>query len=612
MYIRRLLSPLAFIPNYSHFFRAFHFLFVQTHDNKKSLVVAYTCTLSTVSRIENSHLIDMMIHICRHNILFALCALLSCAKAWEIPSFLLDSLPQLEQSTADVDVRQLQNSTANETVYNDQGYLDEPVLGDQGTAAPTESPAPSPSPSDTPTIAPTITGNPTSKPTASPTESPAPSPSPSDAPTSLPSGAPSIPPSESPTISNPPSMMPTVAPSDGPTTFPSISPSNSPTISSPPSLSPSQAPSDAPTSIPSVLPSSAPTLVDEVTADFKVYLSIETGKLNTTQIQALEEATTGFVSKDVTLSDGKLSQVVVQFVGQVVIDASTVNSTASNNTARKLFDNLSLQQKLVVDFSVFALYSGPEYLFDLNAALDPLFQDPASRWFKWLSTADTVFAPLSPEPTTPAQDASIQSVSNSSGSTGVPGGTIAIVTILALASLAVGIAASIYSIRQYRRNLYGQELSSPRESLGGFGSYSQDEGVEVQQEAFHQEVPVAPFPKTKNPLLSRSASADETTSAQSWMKPPNSPNSLEMGKAIPIQEIMNKHPKLLDGNKKDDAWNHIQLNKSESRIDPPTANSVINVPIAKKAEPKFQDPRLIGSLLDTNVCTSCRKTTCLE
>jgi hypothetical protein len=337
-------------------------------------------------------------------------------------------------------------------------------------------------------------------------------------------------------------------------------------------------------------------------ADFTVYLSIETGDLDDAQIKALLNATSGFVSKDVTLEDGKLSKVVVEFVGQLSIDATNTNKTASSNVTRALFENLSLQQRLVVDFSIYALYSGPESLFDLYTVLDPLFQDPTSRWYKWLSTADSVFAPLSPEPSTTAQDASIQSASNSSGSAGVPGGTIAVVTLLAIASLAVGIAASIYSIRQYRRNLYGQELTSPRESCEGFGSYSQDEGVEVRHE-YQQDIPVAPVPKTKNPLLSRSASADDNTSAQSWMKPPNSPNSLEMGKTIPIQEIMKKHPKALDDKKKGDAWNHIQLNKSESRIDPPTANSIINVPTAKKTESKFQDPRQIGSLLDTNVRT---------
>lgn len=328
-----------------------------------------------------------------------------------------------------------------------------------------------------------------------------------------------------------------------------------------------------------------------------MYLSIETGELDETQIVALQDATAGFLSKDVTLEDGKLTQVVVQFVGQIVIDVSNANKTTTTNVTRMLFDSLSLQQKLVVDFSVYALYSGPDNLFDLNAALDPLFHDPSSRWFKWLSTADAVFAPLSPESTIPEEDASLESGSDSNATAGVPGGTIAVVTILAVASLAVGIAASIYSIRQYRRNLYGQELLSPRESIEGFGTYSQEEVVEVQQKV-QQDVIVVPKPR--NPLLSRSASADDT-SAQSWMKPPNSPNSLEMGKAIPIPEIMKKNPRPLEENRKDDSWINIQLNKSESRIDPPTANTFINVPTKKPLERKFEDPRQIGSLLDTNV-----------
>lgn len=531
-------------------------------------------------------------------VLVALCLLVSGAKAWEIPSFLLDSLPQLDQSTTN-GVRLLQNSTTNETIYNDQGSLDEPIVGDQGTATPTESPAPSPSPSDTPTIAPTITGNPTSKPTSSPTESPAPSPSPTEIPSAAPSGAPSIPPSENPTVSSPPSIMPTVAPSDNPTTLPSVGPSMSPTISSPPSLSPSHAPSDTPTSMPSVLPSSSPTLVDEVMGEFTVSLSIETGELDETQIKALEDATVGFLSKDAALKEGKLSEVVVQFVGQVVIDVSNANNTASKNMTRSLFDSLSLQQKLVIDFSVYAIYSGPESLFNLNAAVDPFFQDPTSRWYTWLSTADTVFAPLSPEPPTPEQDNSIESDSSPNAATGVRGGTIAIVTILAVASLAVGIAASIYSIRQYRRNLYGQELND----VDDLGTFSRDELVEIQQFSHQEKEPEPVVPKARNPLLSRSASADDT-SAQSWMKPPNSPNSLEMGKAVHIQEIMKKNPISFEDKRKDE----VMKRKSERRIDPPTANTVaaINVPNTVTNERKFQDPRQIGSLLDTNVCQKQR------
>jgi hypothetical protein len=351
------------------------------------------------------------------------------------------------------------------------------------------------------------------------------------------------------------------------------------------------------------MPSAAPTLIDEVMADFTVYLSIETGELDDTQIKALQDATVGFVTKDLTLEDGKLSDVIIEFVGQLAIDATDFNKTRFNNETRELFDNVFLQQRLVVDFTMYALYSGSEALFDLYGTLDPYFQDPTSRWFKWLSTADSVFAPLSPEPSTSSQAGSIQSVSASSGRTGVSGGTIATVTILAVAALAVGIAASIYSIRQYRLNLYGQELTSPRDSCEGFGSYSQDEGVEVQQEIIQQDISAAPVPKTKNPLLSRSASADDTTSAQSRTKPPSSPNSLEMGKAIPIQEIMKKHPRSIDNKKYDDTWDHIQLNKSESKIDPPSANSIINVPVTKKSVPKYQDPRHIGSLLDTNVRT---------
>jgi hypothetical protein len=390
-------------------------------------------------------------------------------------------------------------------------------------------------------------------------------------------------------------MMPTAVPSGGPTTTPSIEPSTSPTISSPPSLAPSHAPSDAPTSIPSVLPSSSPTLVTEVMADFSVHLSIESGELTENQINALKEATVGFLGNDMTLKDGKLSDIAVDFIGQIVIDVSNAKSNATNNATRTLFEGLSLQQKLVVDFSVSAQYSGPDNMFDLSAAVDPSFQDPNSRWYNWLSTADSVFAPLSPDPVPIKENASIESASNPGGNSGAAGGTIAVVSLIAIASLAVGIAASVYSIRQYRRSAYGQELVSPRDDGDGFHSFSHEENIEVQQQS-HLDL----VSKQEHPSLSKSISIDDNLTAQSWMKPPTTPNSLEMGKAIPIGEIMKKNPRSLDV-KKNDAWNHIQLNKSESRIDPPTANSVVNITSKKKTDRAFEDPRQIGSLLDTNV-----------
>jgi hypothetical protein len=541
-----------------------------------------------------------MTTIYRKNSLHLLFFLLSVVNAWEIPSFLLENVQQHDELSSSE--RQLANATqVHLPLFNDQGFLDPPIFTDQGTATPTESPAPSPSPSDGPTITPTITGNPTSKPTASPTESPAPSPSPSETPSSAPSGKPSIPPSENPTVSNPPSMMPSVAPSDGPTTLPSISPTMSPTISSPPSLSPSQSPSDEPTMIPSVLPSSSPTLIDEVSADFTVQLAIESGNLSDSQIGALKKATVGFLSNDISLIDGNLKEIVVQFIGQVVIDASNMNSTTSKNATRLLFDNLSLQQNLVVDFSVSALYSGSDNLFNLKSSLNPYFQDPNSRWFKWLSTADTVFTPLSPQSLPNGDKASVESAPNAKADSGVPGGTIAVVTILALASLAVGIAASIYAIRQYRRNTYGQELISPRQSSEGFGSYAED-NIEIEQQG-HRAI----VSKSNSSLRSQLNGDADNASVQSWMKPPTTPNSLEMGKAIPIAEILKKNPRAVENKEEqEDSWNHIQPNKSENRLDPPTANSIVNAPINKTNDRKFQDPRQIGSLLDTNVSESKR------
>jgi hypothetical protein len=328
-------------------------------------------------------------------------------------------------------------------------------------------------------------------------------------------------------------------------------------------------------------------------ADFSVQLAIESGELNDEQVGALEEATVGFLQNDVALENGKLHDIAVHVIGQLVIDVSNTNSTSSSNLTRSLFDSLSLEQKLLVDFSVSAMYSGSDDSFDLETELDSYFQDPKSRWLKWLSTADVVFESLSPEPLPEGETDSIVSETDTSNGSGVSGGTVAIVSLLAVAALAVGIAASVFSIRHFRRNAYGQELSSPRLSSEGLGSFIANENVEYH----HQQIP---FGAKSDLMLKQSNSEDDNAAAVSWRKPPATPNSLELGASIPIDQIMQKNPRSYK-EKDDDIWNHIQPSKSESRIDPPTANSVINVPSREKHDQKLHDPRQMTSLFDTNV-----------
>ena len=373
--------------------------------------------------------------------------------------------------------------------------------------------------------------------------------------------------------------------------MPSISPTLSPTISSPPSLAPSQEPSGQPTSSPSQFPSFSPTHVTEVTSDFSVKLNIESGDMDADQIGAFQNATVGFLENDVTIDDGMLHNIAVQVIGQLAVDISNENSTSSNST-RQLFDNLSLEQQLLVQFSVSAVYSGSDNFFDLLSELDPYFQNPQSKWYKWLSAADDIFISLAPESTPDGEPGSIESESNPSSNGGVSSGIVAVVTIVAIAALSVGIAASVFSIRQYRMNTYGLELNSPRMNGEGLGSF-----IANQNDEYY-----AGQSGTSDNLIAKSVSGDDIAKASSWMKPPTTPNSLEMGASIPIDKIMEAKPRSFQN--EDDNWMHIQPSRSESRIDPPTANSEINVTHKKKQEPQRKDPRSMTSLFDSNVSDS--------
>jgi hypothetical protein len=374
--------------------------------------------------------------------------------------------------------------------------------------------------------------------------------------------------------------------------MPSIPPTLSPTISSPPSVSPSQEPSDQPTTIPSQFPSASPTVIAEVAADFSVKLKIESGELDEEQKSSFQNATVDFLQEDVSIQDGKIHDITVQVIGQLVIDISDENSTSSNST-RRLFDSLSLEQQLLVSFSVSAMYSGSDNSFDLLAELDPYFQDIQSKWFKRLSAADNVFLPLSPDSIPEGEPGSIESESSPSSGDGVSGRTVAFVSLLAIAALAVGTAASVFSIRHFRQNTYGLELNSPRVNGEGIESFivNQNDEYQVRRE---------PVSARTDFLLAKSASGDGSDAASSWIKPPATPNSLEMGSSIPIDKILHSKPRSFE--KEDDNWIHIQPSKSESRIDPPTtANSEVNLPNIKSQEPKRHDPRPMTSLFDTNV-----------
>jgi hypothetical protein len=159
------------------------------------------------------------------------------------------------------------------------------------------------------------------------------------------------------------------------------------------------------------------------------------------------------------------------------------------------------------------------------------------------------------------------------------------------------VAAAVFSIRHYRRNSFGQELSSPRlnASSSGLGSRIANENLEYEYNSQHERDGVP---------MKESISEDETgvevdSATSSWMHPPKSPNSLENGNAVvALDKIMQSQR--TDHQPVNDRWSRInQSNSNTSRTsrDPPTERTEVNFP----TQSLLTDPRKMTSLFDNNV-----------
>jgi hypothetical protein len=355
-----------------------------------------------------------------------------------------------------------------------------------------------------------------------------------------------------------------------------------------------------------------------VIAEFSVDLPVESGPLNETQVAAFQNATSSFVEEDVSFGNGRLDDAIVTVVSETMVELSNETTTA-NMTERRMtsWSELSLVQALRLNFTVTATYIGSDNNFDLAGALDPFFQQgPESLWFGRLAAADDIFASLAPEPASDDNNRggvnSLSSETDTKNAGGISGGTVALVSVLAVAALGLSVAASVYSIRNYRRSAYGHELCSPRLSMtsSGLGSRIANENLEYHTRQLDME--------TRTDFVNRSRSDEEDEEKEeeavdsptsSWMgqNQPVSPNSLEKGGTVAFDQIMKNNPRIIEPVR--DSWSHIISNNTGNRAkDPPSAESEIS--FSNEPQEVYQqqaDPRAMSSLFDNNVSSVCRK-----
>jgi hypothetical protein len=338
------------------------------------------------------------------------------------------------------------------------------------TQSPTESPAPSPSPSELPTIEPTVTAKPTNEPTSQPTESPAPSPSPSEIPTNLPSDLPSIVPTVQPSVSSAPSSLPSISPTEPPTTSPSKQPTQAPTVSSAPSAIPSSSPSGVPTASPTSLPSSSPThVVSFVVESFGLLLPRISG-LDDPQMSAIETTAATLLEEPSQVESGTLQDVAIRLTS-----FDSIELPREPNTITSVLD---LNQALNLTLDITGNYYGTAKDLDFEKLVRRIFEEDADPWYKMLAAKDSVFSVLLS--TSDTNGTLLQLDKENSASNDplirygrrISNGGIAAVTLLALTALALGLIASAFAVRSYRKATHGVELTSPQSNESGSQEHS--------------------------------------------------------------------------------------------------------------------------------------------
>jgi len=280
-----------------------------------------------------------------------------------------------------------------------------------------------------------------------------------------------------------------------------------------------------------------PTHIALLSGSFVVELPLE-ATLNATQTTAFEMATAAFID-GLKVPTGDLEETVVEVKSQNVEEIT--NGGRKERRRRKLmnFSDLDIAQHLVVKLAVTSQYTGTDVDFDFEALLNQEFHNENPDWLVHLAKEDALFDSIVPDelmPKDPEPDkgsAVLHEQNGGSGSGGVSGGGIAAAAILSVFAKAVGIAAAVYSVKYHKENVYGQELESASPRSSGISSKSST-GSRIAQENLQEYQRQYERSKKDDDAISWRADQSDAT--------PLSPNSLELGKSVPMNQMLKKSP----------------------------------------------------------------------
>jgi len=337
---------------------------------------------------------------------------------------------------------------------------------------------------------------------------------------------------------------------------------------------------------------------------FTVNLPLE-NTLNETQTLAFETATMEFISSDIVVVTGDLSEAVVKVTSQNVEEIAKDDNKGPPSSRRRAlmnFSDLDIAQQLVVEFTAEAKYTGTDVEFDFVALLDQEFHSENPAWLRQLAKTDAVFDNIVPEEIKKDTegDQSLIGLQVTGGKKGVSSGGVAAATVLSITAMMVGVAAVVYSMKRHKETVYGQEL----ESAGGSSVLKSESTSLGSRIARENEAEIQKQYDANNDDDAVSWKADSTVT-------PVSPNSLEQGKSVSINQIMKSSPKMtqqsiLLTSSRDSVgsgWDHI-ISATSNGSNNSAGGRAKDPPSSSNATASKPEARNMVSLFDNNVRSS--------
>jgi cell division protein FtsL len=201
-----------------------------------------------------------------------------------------------------------------------------------------------------------------------------------------------------------------------------------------------------------------PTFLEEQSAAFNVTFPLDT-MMDDAQVSAFEIGTAEWL-ETIDLTRGRILKPVVHITRQLIAETTQVPAAR-----RHLLVSAPavIKRELQVEFNVTGTYVGVDSSFDLHFTMYPEFTYHNTLWLRALAKQDSSFVSLNP---VLADLAEMERQKQLAPSKGTRMSSLVAVLMAAIVATALGVAAAVYSIHSYRKNVTGREMNTPHSSFG--------------------------------------------------------------------------------------------------------------------------------------------------